>query len=92
MAKHSIEDSEPSPEVISQVMTALGRRGGKAKVSKGYAKLTEEDRKERAREGAAARWGNRDPKKSRVGARRQKGVEVLIQPKTKAAGKRPPKK
>lgn len=35
----------------------LGRLGGKKKVPKGLSMLTPEQRKARAREGAAARWG-----------------------------------
>jgi hypothetical protein len=38
---------------------ALGRLGGKKKVPMGMAMLTPEERKKRAREGAAARWGRR---------------------------------
>lgn len=34
----------------------LGRRGGQKKVPKGYAVLSDEERAERAREGARARW------------------------------------
>lgn len=34
----------------------LGRRGGKKKVPKGFAVLTEEERREKAKAGASARW------------------------------------
>lgn len=36
---------------------SLGRRGGKARVPKGLAKLSKRDRKKIAKQGAAARWG-----------------------------------
>jgi hypothetical protein len=39
---------------------ALGRRGGKAKVPKGLAKMTPERRAEIAAKGAAARWKKAD--------------------------------
>ena len=35
---------------------ALGRRGGRAKVPKGFSALTEEERSANAKAGAAARW------------------------------------
>ena len=35
---------------------ALGRRGGKRKVPKGFSMLSQEERKEIARRAAAARW------------------------------------
>lgn len=35
-----------------------GRRGGLAKVPKGFAKMSEEKRKEIARKAANRRWGN----------------------------------
>jgi hypothetical protein len=35
---------------------ALGRRGGKKKVPKGFSMLSPEERKEIARRAAAARW------------------------------------
>jgi hypothetical protein len=40
---------------------ALGRLGGKKKVPKGYAVLTAEERAERAKEGAKARWKKKHP-------------------------------
>lgn len=42
---------------------ALGKLGGQKKVAKGYAVLTPEERAERAKEGAKARW--KDKKKNR---------------------------
>lgn len=38
---------------------ALGRRGGKAKVPKGFASLTAEQRKAVGKKAAAARWGKK---------------------------------
>jgi hypothetical protein len=38
---------------------ALGRRGGKAKVPKGLAMLTQKQRRKIAKQGAAARWGKK---------------------------------
>jgi hypothetical protein len=38
---------------------ALGRLGGQAKVRKGIAMLSEEERKQLARKGAAKRWGDK---------------------------------
>jgi len=38
---------------------ALGRKGGQKKVPKGVAVLSEEERRERARQAAQARWGKR---------------------------------
>jgi hypothetical protein len=38
---------------------ALGRRGGKAKVPKGFAKMSPTRRAEIARKAAAARWGKK---------------------------------
>jgi hypothetical protein len=35
---------------------ALGRRGGKRKVPKGFSMLSQEERKEIARRASAARW------------------------------------
>jgi hypothetical protein len=42
---------------------ALGRRGGKKKVPKGTAMLDPAERKARAEQAAAARWGVKTPKK-----------------------------
>jgi hypothetical protein len=43
---------------------ALGRKGGQAKVPKGLSMLSPEERKQRAREGALARWGAKAAKKA----------------------------
>lgn len=40
----------------------LGRRGGQAQVPKGFATLTEDERKEKAKQGARARWKNKGKK------------------------------
>lgn len=42
-----------------------GRKGGKARVPKGFAVLTAEERSERARQGALARWGAKKAAKGR---------------------------
>ncbi|GAC1496237.1 MAG: hypothetical protein NVS1B6_01210 [Steroidobacteraceae bacterium] len=46
-------------EQIALVMRELGRRGGLAKVPKGTAALTPEERSERGRMAAKARWAKR---------------------------------
>ena len=53
---------ELKKSLISQVMTEMGRRGGLAKVKKGPATLSEERRKEIAKNAAAARWGKKAEK------------------------------
>jgi hypothetical protein len=40
---------------------ALGRRGGKKKVPKGFSMRTAEERSEISRKAAAARWGKKKP-------------------------------
>jgi hypothetical protein len=47
---------------VSQYLARIGREGGKAKVRKGLAKLSKPRRREIARQGAAARWGNKEGK------------------------------
>jgi len=62
---------DPIPEKridMNPAAVALGRLGGKKKVPKGLAMLTPEERRERARAGAAARWakaGGRGRKKAK---------------------------
>lgn len=63
MAKEDVTE-----KMISSVMKVLGGRGGKAKVPKGTAMLPPEERKERAREAAKARWA-----KSRAAATKKSG-------------------
>lgn len=46
-----------------QIFVETGRRGGSAKVPKGVAVLSPEERKERARQAAIARWSQ---KKSQI--------------------------
>jgi hypothetical protein len=43
---------------------ALGRKGGKAKVPKGFSSLSEEERIASARRGAEARWGKKKASKN----------------------------
>lgn len=42
---------------------ALGRLGGQARVPKGVSALTDEERSERGKKAAAARWGKKKSKK-----------------------------
>jgi hypothetical protein len=42
---------------------ALGRRGGRKKVPKGFSMLDEAQRKEMARQAARSRWENKKKKK-----------------------------
>jgi hypothetical protein len=51
---------------VREYLAAIGRRGGQAQVPKGTAALSQSERQERGRQGAAVRWGK--PKKKR-GAR-----------------------
>lgn len=46
-----------------EAAVSLGRRGGKAKVPKGTAMLTPEERIARGKKGAEARWGKKAKKK-----------------------------
>jgi len=47
------------PDPVSEYLATIGARGGKAKVPKGTAALSAEERKERGRLGAEARWGKK---------------------------------
>jgi hypothetical protein len=42
---------------VRDYLAAIGRKGGQAKVPKGFSTLSEEDRKVIARKAAEARWG-----------------------------------
>jgi hypothetical protein len=44
---------------VQQYLAEIGRKGGKAKVPKGAAMLTAEERRERGRKGMATRWVNK---------------------------------
>jgi hypothetical protein len=44
---------------VSEYLAEIGSRGGKAKVRKGIATLTQKERSERAKQAAAARWGTK---------------------------------
>lgn len=48
--------------MISEVMAALGRRGGKVKGAKGFATLSKAERTAKAAEGARARWAKKKGK------------------------------
>ena len=43
----------------NQAAVALGRLGGRAKVAKGFSTMSEEERREAGRAGAAKRWGKK---------------------------------
>jgi hypothetical protein len=44
---------------VTAYLAKIGRKGGQAKVPKGVAALSEEDRKKLGEKAAAARWGKR---------------------------------
>jgi hypothetical protein len=46
---------------LTRYLAEIGRKGGQAKVPKGAAMLTPEERRERGRKGMAARWGKKKP-------------------------------
>ncbi len=48
--------------ITSAERAELGRKGGKAKVPKGLAKLTAKRRREIAQKAARARWGKKEGK------------------------------
>lgn len=47
---------------VSEYLAKIGRKGGSARVPKGVAKLSEAERKKRAQEAAAKRWGKKKGK------------------------------
>jgi hypothetical protein len=59
VVRQTIESSEPEPDeaTISQVMRAMGRRGGIKGAATLNARLTPAQRKASARRAAKARWG-----------------------------------
>jgi len=44
---------------VREYLAEIGSRGGKAKVSKGFATLTPAERKANAKKAAATRWGTK---------------------------------
>lgn len=56
MAKKQVDPA------VSAYLASIGRKGGKANVRKGIATLTEEERSERARAAANARWAGKKAK------------------------------
>jgi hypothetical protein len=52
-------ETKVTPAEISRVMSAMGRKGGRSGGLKSAAKLTSEQRKERALLAARARWAKR---------------------------------
>jgi hypothetical protein len=61
IVRRTIETTESDPDraTISQVMRAMGRRGGLKGAATLNAKLTPAQRKASARRAARARWGKR---------------------------------
>lgn len=45
-----------SAKEVSEYLARIGRKGGRARVPKGFAMLTAEQRKENASKAAKARW------------------------------------
>jgi general stress protein YciG len=51
--------SKAAATAISEYLAEIGRKGGQAKVPKGAAALTPEERRERGRQAAQKRWGKK---------------------------------
>ena len=47
---------------VSEYLASIGKRGGRARVPKGVAVLSQEERKKRAKAAAEARWGKKGSK------------------------------
>jgi hypothetical protein len=47
-------------DVVREYLASIGKKGGQAKVKKGFGTLTKAQRSARAKEAAAARWGKKD--------------------------------
>jgi hypothetical protein len=58
-ARPSREIESAVREAVSAVMGAIGRKGGKRKVPKGFAMLSPEERSKRARDSAKKRWAKK---------------------------------
>ena len=58
--KIKIDYIETPVQEIKVSFKEAGRRGGLAKVPKGFSKMSEEKRKEIARKAAAKRWGKNE--------------------------------
>jgi len=52
------KEKEPTPEMVKQVFSMMGKRGGPARAKA----LTQKRRKEIARKAAAARWADKKAK------------------------------
>ena len=50
---------------VKQYLAGIGRKGGRAKVAKGFAMLTDEEKKANAEKAAAARWGKKKTAKKK---------------------------
>lgn len=57
IVRQSTEDPEPDESTISQVMRAMGRRGGLKGAATLNARLSPAQRKKSAQRAARARWG-----------------------------------
>jgi hypothetical protein len=58
-----------SAKEVSEYLARIGRKGGRARVPKGFAMLTAEQRKESASKAAKARWAR--VKKKAAGKRKE---------------------
>jgi hypothetical protein len=56
---------------VKKYLAAIGRKGGQAKVAKGFASLTSEERRAMSQRAAAKRWKKKTGEK-RAAAKRQK--------------------
>jgi len=57
-------DMAQKGDPVSDYLAEIGRRGGQAKVPKGTAALSDEERREQGRRAAEARWGKPRKKKA----------------------------
>ena len=67
MVQRSTEESVPAakprrrvPKSVRDVMSAMGKKGGKIGGKRSLVTLTDEERKERALKAAKARWAKRE--------------------------------
>lgn len=62
MAKEKSSSRTGVPENVTEYLSKIGRKGGKAKVPKGFAKLSSKERKAIAKKAAEQRWANKREK------------------------------
>lgn len=67
-------------DALSKAAREMGKKGGKARLKT----MTEEERKERARRAAEARWAGHDAKRPAASRKRVKSAEI----KREKAGKK----